>query len=340
MKIEIGESLIYSWLRHVKQCQIVQMNWKLSPRWQAEIVDLEPIKIDIENEFKDTALDIFQKNNSISQLLQQAEIDVVGFSLDSVKDERIYHFVDVAFHENGLNYGSKEKTISRVLKKFIRSYFLYLSYFNDNSPAVFYFITPKMSKQTLFIPLQENIERVNKVFNQHELNPDFQIVTNEEFNSSILIPTMGITGEIADTNELFLRSVQLWKMFENEPREYHINPLGNSPQAIKLSIEDKNVGKKIGQHVQDCMMDLIEKNQIDEIMIEKLLSQAYCKKQFNTNFPLLRKINQGKLDKRRYKRYYKKYWKIGNDLYYFSSQWYEKQRQSFDHWYHQVLENN
>ena len=33
MKIEMGESLFYSWLRHVKECQIVQTNWKTSPQW-------------------------------------------------------------------------------------------------------------------------------------------------------------------------------------------------------------------------------------------------------------------------------------------------------------------
>lgn len=27
MKIEMGESLFYSWLRHVKECQIVQTSW-------------------------------------------------------------------------------------------------------------------------------------------------------------------------------------------------------------------------------------------------------------------------------------------------------------------------
>lgn len=36
MKIEIGESLFYSWLRHVKECQLVQMNWKASPEWQLQ----------------------------------------------------------------------------------------------------------------------------------------------------------------------------------------------------------------------------------------------------------------------------------------------------------------
>ena len=32
MKIEMGESLLYSWLRHVKECQIVQTNWKVSTK--------------------------------------------------------------------------------------------------------------------------------------------------------------------------------------------------------------------------------------------------------------------------------------------------------------------
>lgn len=34
MKIEMGESLFYSWLRHVKECQIVQTNWTTSSQWQ------------------------------------------------------------------------------------------------------------------------------------------------------------------------------------------------------------------------------------------------------------------------------------------------------------------
>ena len=33
MKIEIGESLGYSYLRHVKQCWLVQANWKVSEHW-------------------------------------------------------------------------------------------------------------------------------------------------------------------------------------------------------------------------------------------------------------------------------------------------------------------
>lgn len=33
MKIEMGESLLCSYLKHVKGCQIVQTNFKVSPSW-------------------------------------------------------------------------------------------------------------------------------------------------------------------------------------------------------------------------------------------------------------------------------------------------------------------
>ncbi len=39
MKIEMGENLFYSWLRHVKECQIVHTNWKVSPQWQLQNED-------------------------------------------------------------------------------------------------------------------------------------------------------------------------------------------------------------------------------------------------------------------------------------------------------------
>lgn len=48
MKIEMGESLFYSWLRHVKECQIVQTNWKVSAE-----VDREPSKVNQEGENAD-----------------------------------------------------------------------------------------------------------------------------------------------------------------------------------------------------------------------------------------------------------------------------------------------
>ena len=51
MKIEMGESLFYSWLRHVKQCHIVQMNWKVSPLWELKHNDELASLMNLSDEF-------------------------------------------------------------------------------------------------------------------------------------------------------------------------------------------------------------------------------------------------------------------------------------------------
>jgi hypothetical protein len=33
MKIEIGESLMMSYLKHIKKCTFYQLNWKVSSNW-------------------------------------------------------------------------------------------------------------------------------------------------------------------------------------------------------------------------------------------------------------------------------------------------------------------
>jgi hypothetical protein len=52
MKIEMGESLFYSWLRHAKECQIVQTNWTTSGQWKLYHEDeLNKIKSETEKFF-------------------------------------------------------------------------------------------------------------------------------------------------------------------------------------------------------------------------------------------------------------------------------------------------
>jgi len=96
MKVEIGESLIYSFLRHVKNCLITQTNWKPSGNWSIP----EEIEDRAINEFNNinhhhTFSEIFRSN--LSQTVKQAEIDVLGID----QNNHIYAF-EAAFHENDL----------------------------------------------------------------------------------------------------------------------------------------------------------------------------------------------------------------------------------------------
>ena len=82
MKIEIGESLFYSWLRHVKECQMVQMNWKVSSQWDLLHEEELQILLNVMIEHFQTkyAYNIFKKNSSMSQIIRQGECDVLGVS--------------------------------------------------------------------------------------------------------------------------------------------------------------------------------------------------------------------------------------------------------------------
>ena len=99
MKIEMGESLLMSWLRHVKECQLVQTNWKVSNKWELKNEDVlvalmqESSRV-FESKF---GYNLYKGNSGINQILTQAEIDVVGINFEG--DQKHIYAIDVAFHE-------------------------------------------------------------------------------------------------------------------------------------------------------------------------------------------------------------------------------------------------
>ena len=141
MKIEMGESLAHSFLRHVKQCWLVQTNWKASDRWRRILPDdeLESLFAGMRERFDADGL-VFGKTKNAGQFLKQAEIDVLG-----VGQNGSVHALDVAFHEAGLNYGGDEQTRTRVLKKSLRSMLILKAYLPADTPVHVYFVSPQGS---------------------------------------------------------------------------------------------------------------------------------------------------------------------------------------------------
>lgn len=95
MKIEIGESLVRSWLRHVEHCEFAELNWKPSPTWQAEPDEEITVLFESAKQANPEAIG----QNTLSQFLKQAEIDVLGLSTQGDK----LHLVDIAFYLGKLN---------------------------------------------------------------------------------------------------------------------------------------------------------------------------------------------------------------------------------------------
>lgn len=143
MKIEIAESMIYSWLRKVKNCRLVQTNWKPAPEWtplnserleclkaasesyfsevltkmdDSFISDADSTEFEASDTLTDTSAEsslIFKKTANLSQLIAQTECDVLGLCLEDGNYKAFA--VEVAFHENGLNYSGGRKVTAKKM---------------------------------------------------------------------------------------------------------------------------------------------------------------------------------------------------------------------------------
>jgi hypothetical protein len=89
MKIEIAESLILSWLRHVQGCAVTQLNWKPSPSWT--LADEHALRQEFERirtlASETIGVPIF-KQGEFAQFVRQAEIDVLGFACLTIRQPR------------------------------------------------------------------------------------------------------------------------------------------------------------------------------------------------------------------------------------------------------------
>ena len=314
MKIEMGESLFYSWLRHVKECQVVQTNWKPSPTWQLYSNEVLERFMQKSNErfASKHGFDVYKKN-SLSQLLQQAEVDAIGIALS---DNGIYIYaIDVAYHESGLNYGSKEETVERVIKKFLRTAMCIQGYFNTTHGEIV-FSSPKIHNAILN-DLNPCIEDLNNLFRENGLDFSARVIANQDFNDHVLKPILIASDGISDTSELFLRSYQLVKMFDTE-RSIHrkLSLVSMMPQDIP---NDTLTELKVGKIAQTVLRDALEHGNADNDEVQLLQDKEYSKKVFGIDFPLLVLANE------EYNpiRYYSKPLEIRGTQYRLCSQWFE-----------------
>ncbi|MCL2086957.1 MAG: hypothetical protein FWH05_05100 [Oscillospiraceae bacterium] len=207
MKIEVGESLVCSWLRQVKDCQMVQTNWMASQvRALINIELIEKVRNKVYDYFSKThSINIYKDDVSLlNQMLSGAQVDVLGVSLG--REKNIITAVDISIHENGLNYGSNSDTVGQVIKKFLQIALCLHGYF-DYKEAEIIFVSPKIEPdllETLVIFMKE----LQKLFEESGLNFELSIYANQEFTEKILVSLMDTKNPSTGT-DLFLRGYQM-----------------------------------------------------------------------------------------------------------------------------------
>ena len=298
MKIEIGESLGYSYLRHVKGCWLVQTNWKPSPHWPIiEDTELEETFRAMKERFDDAEGNVFKQTRTAAQFIQQAEIDVMGLD----REGGVYA-IDVAFHEAGLNYlGGPEK---RVLKKLLRTMMTLQAYHPTETQLHITFASPKVNPG-----VQQPLEGMFKDLRDEYPDIVWELLTNDAFTRQMLRPTVEKGRSVNDTAELFMRSVKLLDVADKLPSP----PPPNGPDRLPDLPTIQPLVRNLMQTLLEDYPDILE-----EFEKGNLADEYFCRYQLNlqiSNFPLLRPKAEG-----RSIRYWKK---VYGGRYYVCSQWWK-----------------
>lgn len=345
MKIEMGESLMYSWLRHVKECQLVQTNWKSSQSWNLSNKELLTKIMNITAEYYSSkyGMDIFRKS-SLEQLLKQAEVDVIGISFSP---EPFIYGIDIAFHENGLMYGNKLETAEIVIKKYIRTLMCIIGYFNFTEGEII-FASPKINKN-VSDELLPKLNDLSDLIKSLDLNFNIKFFANEDFHNALLSPIMLHSVDVSDTSELFIRSYQMIRLFDNSSKIHKKNEntsasTDNNNEYINASAFDE---LKIGKCVQLTMEYMMLNNQLNENIINSLTDKTYSNNTFGIGFPMLKDItncadkNEQRKDTKGYYRYYSTPLKYNNKTYLLCQEWNDRlHREKYDNWYKNIIKLN
>lgn len=332
MKIEIGESLVYSYLKHIEGCRIVQTNWKTSGNWAVTEYEQDRAKELFNKIANASSFNGIFKNSSFEQLMKQAEIDVLGINTA----ENTVYGIDVAFHTAGLNYGSKEETATRIIKKIFRTIFIMQSYFNEYEKFNSFFIAPKTNPATQVI-IDELLIEAKELIEDSNISIDF--ISNDDFYENIVDPLIKNINEENDTMELFSRAVKLLQLDNRkvlpEKSVPTITNTKNSKPRTTINSDKRTVkNMAIGQFVQHCFRDAYSKNLISENEILNLQNPEYSKTNFNLNFEVLRYKTRSTTDFNGRNRYYKR--ELFCDNYYLCSQWITAQWDLFLSWLYKI----
>jgi hypothetical protein len=323
MKIEMGKSLFYLWLRHVKECQVVQTNWKPSPSWPLpHEEELQRFMSVMEEHFQNKYGYGVYKNNLLSQLLTQAEVDLVGICMSESGVE--IHALEVAFHEGGLNYGDRQETVMRVMKKFMRTDLCLIGYFGAKNGEIL-FASPKIHKAVMD-DLEPCITDLNGLFRKNDYNFTALVITHDDFNDLVLKPILLASDGVSDTSELFMRGYQLVKMFGDTRLPSRRQASGSTDN--KREIGDSLSELKIGKIAQTCLREVLESGKASDKETGLMRTKEYSKRTFGLNFPLL--VLAG--EEYESVRYYAKPLVINGVQYRLCSQWFHNDRQRLLAW--------
>src|SRR5690606_5836892 len=205
MKIEIGEFLILSWLRHVRGCVVTQMNWSPSPAWGiARERELGAAFEALRGFFAEAAGAPILGNADVGSFIRDARIDVLGLRLRRPAREVEAIAVDSAINDSELPHGDAEETIVRLIQRMLRAGFALAGYLNPRQASVV-FATPWLAQ-----PIREEVQRrltrleARLAAQRRPALSDlrFRVIADADFADEIVQPVLEHVDAVAATSAL------------------------------------------------------------------------------------------------------------------------------------------
>lgn len=338
MKIEIGEFLILSWLRHVRGCVVTQMNWSPSPAWAIARERELRAAFEAVRRFSDDTIG----RSSFGQVdfesfVRQARIDVLGLRLDQHAGGIEAIAVDSAINDTELPHGGAEETIVRLIQRMTRAGFALAAYLEPRQTSVV-FATPWLA-MAVRQEVQRHLGLLESRLAEQRDHPvsrlRFRVIADGDFADEIVQPVLEHVDAVADTSGL-----------ANQPQRS--TPLGSAgngsvPCGANRQIEPTaRKGSRIGEHVRRTMHELAASGRLTARIIGDLLDPRYCKARFNLGYAFLKPVDrsvplsrQGN-DQHGRGCYWKKPLRVGDREFLICNNWFVGQRDAFDAWVRDV----
>ena len=285
MKIEIGESLACSWLRHVRQCWLVQANWKFLEHWERRLTDPElQVLFDTMRARFDVDGGVFKKTRGAGQFLRQGEIDSVG-----VDHGGGVHAVEIAFHEAGLKYGTTTETSDRVLKKMLRTLIVLRALRPPETQLHIYFLSPKVNPAD-----QQLLEETFAALRKEYPDVEWQCFVNDDFGEEIVRSTLEKAHGVADSSELFARSAKLLELMDYRSRPHSgVQQRRRAGERKESAAAHNKIRPLVEGIVQTLLVDAPQLLSASDR--RGLQDREYCRDRLNLriNYALLRKVAEG-----------------------------------------------
>ncbi len=309
MKTKIVNSISLSWLRHVKECQMVKSKWIPSSKWKLKNRDvIDYIFKGSVNLFRENyGYDIFKDTKNILELLNSRSIDTLGININQEQNS-IYVINQIVCDTKDNLQKQDELIVSAIEKVIVSSMYIY-GFFEDYQATII-IASPKISKKTL-AKINSAYKDIRRVLYYLGLNYDVRLIVNQNFEDKILKPVITVVNDSCDSDENFMKVMLKYGMEKNTNLNTNISTNLNALKEMKIDVI-----------VQTILYKMLETEKVSPEEVRLLETSAYCKKTFDIQYPLL--VKTEKTNSIELSRYFLKPVKIYGNEYYVCSEWHEE----------------